>query len=51
MGSDAIYKEVVRLQRAGKPVVVSMSNLAASGGYYISGQCSVDRNLGILQPL
>lgn len=37
VGSDAIYQEVVRLQQAGKPVVVSMGNLAASGGYYISG--------------
>ena len=37
VGSDAIYQEVVKVQRAGKPVVVSMGNLAASGGYYISG--------------
>lgn len=38
VGSDAIYQEVVKVQQAGKPVVVSMGNLAASGGYYISGQ-------------
>ena len=37
VGSDAIYQEVVKVQQAGKPVVVSMGNLAASGGYYISG--------------
>ncbi|KAL0032135.1 hypothetical protein WJX77_007069 [Trebouxia sp. C0004] len=36
VGSDAIYQEVVKVQQAGKPVVVSMGNLAASGGYYIS---------------
>ena len=39
VGSDAIYQEVIKVQRAGKPVVVSMGNLAASGGYYISGSC------------
>ena len=37
LGSDVIYQEVVKVQQAGKPVVVSMGNLAASGGYYISG--------------
>ena len=37
VGSDAIYQEVMKVRRAGKPVVVSMGNLAASGGYYISG--------------
>jgi protease IV len=34
--SEEIYRELQALQAAGKPVVVSMSNLAASGGYYIS---------------
>ncbi len=33
--SDAIYNEVVRASKK-KPVVVSMSSVAASGGYYIS---------------
>lgn len=33
--SEQIWKEVVEL-KAQKPIVVSMSNLAASGGYYIS---------------
>ena len=37
MASDVIYQEVLKVQQAGKPVVVSMGNLAASGGYYISG--------------
>ncbi len=36
MASDTIYREVVRLKEAGKPVIVSMGNVAASGGYYIS---------------
>ena len=42
MASDAIYQEVLKVQQAGKPVVVSMGNLAASGGYYISGYCFVN---------
>jgi protease IV len=36
LASEEIYREVLALRAAGKPVVVSMSNLAASGGYYIS---------------
>lgn len=38
--SDDIWQEV-RRARAQKPVIVSMSNLAASGGYYIA--CGADR--------
>jgi protease IV len=34
--SDTIWREVVRLRAAGKPVVASMSDVAASGGYFIS---------------
>lgn len=34
--SEQIRREVVELKKAGKPVVVSMGNLAASGGYWIS---------------
>ncbi len=34
--SDTIWREVVRVRAAGKPVVVSMSDVAASGGYFIS---------------
>jgi protease IV len=36
VASDIIWREVARTRAAGKPVVVSMSDLAASGGYYIS---------------
>ena len=34
--SEQILREVKSLRKAGKPVVVSMSSYAASGGYYIS---------------
>jgi protease-4 len=38
--SDQIWREVVRMKEA-KPLVVSMGNVAASGGYYIS--CAASR--------
>jgi len=31
-----MWREVMRTQQAGKPVVISMADLAASGGYFIS---------------
>ncbi|MDE2261715.1 MAG: signal peptide peptidase SppA [Gammaproteobacteria bacterium] len=34
--SEEIYRELQALRSAGKPLVVSMGDLAASGGYYIS---------------
>ncbi|NJD30582.1 MAG: signal peptide peptidase SppA [Gammaproteobacteria bacterium] len=34
--SEVIRREVDALRKAGKPVVASMSSLAASGGYYIA---------------
>ena len=40
LASDIIWRQVV-LAKAEKPVVVSMGNLAASGGYYIS--CAADK--------
>ncbi|WP_433218981.1 signal peptide peptidase SppA [Microtetraspora malaysiensis] len=36
VASDAIWREVVLARKAGKPVVVSMGDLAASGGYFVS---------------
>ena len=36
LASEQIYREVRAAQAAGKPVVVSMGDLAASGGYYIA---------------
>ena len=41
LASDLILREVVRAQEAGKPVVVSMSDYAASGGYFVAA--SADR--------
>src|SRR6185369_4915772 len=34
--SDVVARAVIRLRAAGKPVVVSMGDVAASGGYYIA---------------
>jgi len=34
--SEVIRRELLALKEAGKPVVVSMSNVAASGGYWIA---------------
>ncbi|OBA80997.1 signal peptide peptidase SppA [Mycobacterium sp. 1164966.3] len=34
--SETIWREVARVRERGKPVVVSMGSVAASGGYYIS---------------
>ncbi|WP_019633123.1 signal peptide peptidase SppA [Actinomadura atramentaria] len=36
VASDVIWREVVLAREAGKPVVVSMGNVAASGGYYVA---------------
>lgn len=38
--SDDIYRAVERVQQQGKPVVVSMGGVAASGGYYVA--CGAD---------
>jgi protease-4 len=39
--SDVIWREVVRVRAAGKPVVVSMGDVAASGGYFVSAPADV----------
>ncbi len=36
VASDTIWREAVRAREAGKPVIVSMGNVAASGGYYVA---------------
>jgi protease IV len=36
VASDAIWQEVVRARKAGKPVVVTMGDLAGSGGYFVA---------------
>jgi len=40
VASDSIWREVKLACEAGKPVVVSMSTVAGSGGYYVA--CSAD---------
>ncbi len=40
IASEAIWREVARTREAGTPVVVSMGELAASGGYYVA--CPAD---------
>lgn len=41
LASDIIWRETQLIKQSGKPLVVSMGDLAASGGYYIS--CAADR--------
>ena len=41
LASDVIWRETQLIKKSGKPLVVSMGDLAASGGYYIS--CSADK--------
>ena len=36
VASDAVLREALRAQEAGKPVIVSMGNVAASGGYFVA---------------
>ena len=36
VASDTIWREVARARQAGKPVIVSMGNLAGSGGYFVA---------------
>lgn len=40
LASEIMWRELQKVKEAGKPIVVSMGNYAASGGYYIS--CSAD---------
>ena len=43
LASDVILRETILTKESKKPIVVSMGNYAASGGYYIS--CAADRIL------
>jgi protease-4 len=36
VASDTIWREVLRAKEANKPVIVSMGNVAGSGGYFVS---------------
>ncbi|MDX2046673.1 MAG: signal peptide peptidase SppA, partial [Chitinophagaceae bacterium] len=40
LASEIIWRELEMIQKEGKPVVISMGDVAASGGYYIS--CGAD---------
>jgi len=41
LASDEIARHLTKFQKtSGKPVIVSMGSLAASGGYYVSAPCS-----------
>jgi protease IV len=47
--SQEIYEEVKKTRNAGRPVVVSMGSVAASGGYYVScGATKIVANPGTL---
>ena len=58
VASDTIYREILKVKTAGKPVVVSMGNVAASGGYYISAPATkivaqpstVTGSIGVVSP-
>lgn len=53
--SEVVFAELERLKRMGKPLVVSMSATAASGGYYISmpadeiwaGESTITGSIGV----
>ena len=36
IASDLIWREILETREAGKPVIISMGNVAASGGYFVS---------------
>ena len=36
VASDSIWRETIKAKEKGKPVIVSMGSLAASGGYFVS---------------
>jgi protease-4 len=41
IASDVIWREVGRARRQGKPVIVSMGNVAGSGGYFVAASADV----------
>ena len=55
LASDVIYRETQLIKQAGKPFIVSMGDLAASGGYYISagadrifaGETTITGSIGV----
>lgn len=55
-GSQAIFKEVIRTREAGKPVVISMGDVAASAGYHMAagadrifaGESTITGSIGVV---
>ena len=41
LASEIIWRAISRAKEAGKPVIVSMSDVAASGGYYVASAAGV----------
>ena len=41
LASEIIWRAISRAKEAGKPVIVSMSDVAASGGYYVASAADV----------
>lgn len=41
VGSETIAREIARLKAAGKPVIVSMGDVAGSGGYWIAAEADM----------
>ncbi len=39
VASDTIWRETARARKAGKPVIVSMGDVAGSGGYFVAMAC------------
>ncbi|MEM6298995.1 MAG: signal peptide peptidase SppA, partial [Bacteroidota bacterium] len=39
LASDEMWREVQMVKKSGKPIIASMSNVAASGGYYMAMGC------------
>ena len=37
--SDEIYQEIMRVREGEKPIIASMADTAASGGYYVASAC------------
>ncbi len=56
VGSDLVWRAVTEVRRRGKPVVVSMGDVAGSGGYYVSmaadaivaQPCTVTGSIGVV---
>src|SRR6516164_5436354 len=48
VASESIWREVVRARERGKPVIVSMGDVAGSGGYYVAEPATLTGSIGVL---